>query len=774
MENTSLTGSGSGGGGAAGTRHQTAVERRGSRWIRRSTAGVALASACVLASLALTAPRAGATDNQVVTYGGYSLSVPSSWPVYNLTEDQTRCVRFDVHAVYVGQPGRDEDCPANPAGVTEALLLAPAGSVEPGSPRTSAAVRNGSASPVSWPPSSTGGVHYLVPGTGVEVVATWHHDPRAIEQVLRGARVREGAAAVRPLDVSSGTAAAPVHPQAASTSFQGTGFDTCAAPSASTMSAWLSSPYRAVGVYIGGENRACQVQTNLTASWVSSETEAGWTLIPTYVGLQAPSLSATFSTIDPSEAAAEGAADAADAVTAMQSIGLGPGNPVYFDMESYPTGPTNSPAVLTFLSSWTTTLHADGYLSGVYSSAATGISDPANSLGSSYQAPDDIWIADWNGQPTTSDPYVPAGDWSDNQRIHQYAGGHTETWGGVGINIDSDEIDGAVSGSGPLDYGPDIYGPGGTDFSTSGTDWRSAAPYGLLGHELWTPSNGATASDTATWAPPLPAGHYDVQAYLPAQYDNADVTYVVTDASGQHDVAIDQAPYSDEWVDLGEFAAGTGSISVTLGNNSPDVVGQTHVGADAMKFTFTGPLTTVPGPPTAVDAEAGPRSATVSWTPSADDGGSPVTSYTATATPGGQSCTDPVTAPETDACTVTGLAGGTTYTFTVTATNAAGSSAPSAASSPVTTPALTITAPPLSGTKGRRFFARLTAAGGTAPYVWALIGGRLPKGLTLATHSGTITGRPKKAGTATVTVLVVDSSTPTPLTARQSLTITVG
>ena len=34
------------------------------------------------------------------------------------------------------------------------------------------------------------------------------------------------------------------------------------------MSAWAGSPYRAIGVYIGGLNRGCS-QPNLTASWVS-------------------------------------------------------------------------------------------------------------------------------------------------------------------------------------------------------------------------------------------------------------------------------------------------------------------------------------------------------------------------------------------------------------------------------------------------------------------------------------------------------------------------
>src|SRR5215213_5334971 len=41
------------------------------------------------------------------------------------------------------------------------------------------------------------------------------------------------------------------------TIFTGLGFDACSTPSSRSMSAWKSSPYRAVGVYIGGVNRAC-------------------------------------------------------------------------------------------------------------------------------------------------------------------------------------------------------------------------------------------------------------------------------------------------------------------------------------------------------------------------------------------------------------------------------------------------------------------------------------------------------------------------------------
>ena len=44
------------------------------------------------------------------------------------------------------------------------------------------------------------------------------------------------------------------------------------------------------------------------------------------------------------------------------------------------------------------------------------------------------------------DPYVSDSLWANHQRVHQYKGGHKETWGGVTINIDSNYVDGPVLG----------------------------------------------------------------------------------------------------------------------------------------------------------------------------------------------------------------------------------------------------------------------------------------------------------------------------------------
>jgi hypothetical protein len=251
----------------------------------------------------------------------------------------------------------------------------------------------------------------------------------------------------RPLAAASAIGPPVAAASPSSDAFTGLGFDACAAPSKQAMRSWLSSPYRAVGVYIGGANRACS-QPNLTPAWVAEQVAAGWHLIPTYVGLQAPtSACGSCAKLSAAGATKQGAEAAADAVGDAQAIGMGPGSPIYFDMEAYTRTTKATQATLAFLASWTNRLHALGYQSGVYSSSASGIADLAREHGSGYLEPDHIWFANWNNRRNALDPYLSPEMWPLHQRIHQYRGGHNETYGLVTINIDNDYVDAATVGA---------------------------------------------------------------------------------------------------------------------------------------------------------------------------------------------------------------------------------------------------------------------------------------------------------------------------------------
>jgi hypothetical protein len=94
---------------------------------------------------------------------------------------------------------------------------------------------------------------------------------------------------------------------------------------------------------------------------------------------------------------------------------------------------------------------------------------------------------------------------------------------------------------------------------------------------------------------------------------------------------------------------------------------------------------TAPAKPTAVTGTPGNASAQVTWNAPASDGSS-ITSYTVTPYIGttAQPATTIAGSPPATSATITGLTNGTTYTFTVTATNAIGTGPSSEASNAVT------------------------------------------------------------------------------------------
>jgi hypothetical protein len=235
---------------------------------------------------------------------------------------------------------------------------------------------------------------------------------------------------------------------ASATRYAGGAFDACAAPPLSTMIAWTASPYRAIGIYVGGPNRTC-AQPNLTPAWVGSVTRRGWQLLPVYMGLQAPCSDRVNSVkIVPSTAAAQGTSSAGDAIAAMTALGLRPGSIVYGDMENYTStdGPCRT-TVLRYLSAFTKELHRRGYLAGVYANLGSGAKHLAAAYEStSYARPDAIWVARWDGSAKlTGLAGVPDPLWNVHQRAKQYVGDHDETYGGVTLNIDSDSVNAPVA-----------------------------------------------------------------------------------------------------------------------------------------------------------------------------------------------------------------------------------------------------------------------------------------------------------------------------------------
>ena len=376
-------------------------------------------------SLAPGSAGSSAGASRSVEFAGRRFQIPAGWTVTDLSADPTACVRFDQHAVYLGTPGPQERCPAQGVGrPVGAMLISAAASTQ-----------------VTQVVQAKTSHSITATAPGVTVEASYGNDPSEVLAILGSASLNTSAS---PLPAGSASGAQPspssavtgsAGPRSATTStipttsgMAGLGFDACAAPSAAAMQAWGTSPFTTVGIYIGGADRYC-AQPNLTAAWVSQQAAAGWHFLPLYAGLQV-----AFGQVTSPQSQATQAAD--DAVAQAAALGFTHGSVLYYDMESYSA--TDSPTAVAFMSAWTQEVHAQGYLSGIYSSENSGIADLVTNWGK-ISEPDVIDVADWNGQ-TDSDPGAdPAGHWT-GRRVHQFLGGSNDspTYGGYTINIDQD------------------------------------------------------------------------------------------------------------------------------------------------------------------------------------------------------------------------------------------------------------------------------------------------------------------------------------------------
>ncbi|HEY1621113.1 MAG TPA: glycoside hydrolase domain-containing protein [Streptosporangiaceae bacterium] len=463
----------------------------------RAMAGPASGSVSGKASGKASAAAVPAGLKQVL-YQGYTFDIPKSWPVVDESLHPDSCVRFDEHVVYLGGPGQNQSCPSWLFGTTEAVLIASGPASAP---------RNATENPISRQITAT--------APRVSITATFDTDPNVLYTMLSKAGLpapqlvlpnpalldaAEGksvpgqaghdpatmlAAAERPMAAQPAKAVPVGIPELPATvaNYHGLGFDSCAAPSAAYMRKWKRhSPYGAVGIYIGGSDRACD-QQNLTRKWVRREARAGWRFIPMYAGPQA-----SFGELK--QPVRQGIRAAADAVSQAQRLGFGPRTPIYYDMEAYPAKDTG--VALRFLSSWTRALHRLHYRSGVYSSSRSGIVDLARQYAKhNYAMPNAVYDALWNGSRNVRDKSYGRRSWPRNHRLHQFSGNDTRTYGGARIDIDEDYLDIALAA------------PGGTMQGTPAVE-SSSVFYEGTGHQLWRKPRAAKGS----WGSAVNMGGY--------------------------------------------------------------------------------------------------------------------------------------------------------------------------------------------------------------------------------------------------------------------------
>ncbi len=421
---------------------------------------------------------------KTVTYLGRDFEVPFSWPVYDLTARPTTCVRFDMHAVYLGRPSGEQQCPAHGAGRRTGALL-----IEPDLTRSTDSGVGAVTITLDHPISA----EIDVTAPGMTITASYGDDRATVVDALTAAGLPAPADAPAPSAIpppASVRDTVPVEIVNGTNQVTGLGFDTCTAPSAAQMTAWATSPFNTVGIYIGGSERACG-QQSLTSDWLVARAKAGWHFMPIYVGWQAAwdSLTATATSPGP---ATLGTQSADDATAQARSLGIGPGALLYYDMESY-TAPAATSAAMAFLSAWTAELHARGYRSAVYSSAATGIADLVANRGKMTE-PDVVAIAQWNGIADADLTATPPDAWAA-QRAHQYTGGDDVSYGGVKLNIDKDYL--SINNTAAINPDPTTPAPTGTAPTAPGPTTAGPVSSSASPSNPASPRNSASLSTTA-------------------------------------------------------------------------------------------------------------------------------------------------------------------------------------------------------------------------------------------------------------------------------------
>jgi hypothetical protein len=213
--------------------------------------------------------------------------------------------------------------------------------------------------------------------------------------------------------------------------------------------------------------------------------------------------------------------------------------------------------------------------------------------------------------------------------------------------------------------------------STFPTSTFGASNYGVDVLFDPAPAPGKVTGVTATagrqsanvsWSAPSsggPATSYEVTPYI--------------GTNAQPSVTVTGSPAAPTNATVPGLTAGT-AYTFTVQASNPS--GKGPVSDPSAAVTPAGAA--APSAPTAVNADPDTKSANVSWTAPADAGGSPITGYIVTAYDGTTAQGQTQVGASANTARATGLTNGRSYTFTVSATNAAGTSPESAASNAVT------------------------------------------------------------------------------------------
>jgi flagellar motor protein MotB len=199
--------------------------------------------------------------------------------------------------------------------------------------------------------------------------------------------------------------------------------------------------------------------------------------------------------------------------------------------------------------------------------------------------------------------------------------------------------------------------PGDANHTAATQVQQSFAVTNAVAHDVPSAPRNVVASSSpsgvrVSWSLPASSGSFPIVDYVVASSPGGAICTTTTAAS----------------CTLSGLTPGTSyTLSVVAINQSGD--------SPAGVATFLVPASlTVPSAPRGVKASISGGVAVVAWTVPASDGGSTLTSYAVVASPSGAHChTTGATS-----CRVSGLKSGTTYTFSVVALNAIGSSAPGA------------------------------------------------------------------------------------------------